>query len=311
MRTLKLATFIVLAFVHLLGRAEPRWIVPATPGATDSVARIVTAGLSARGTRIEIENKPGGGGVIGLNAVARASDDTYAFVSASMVTVAPHLSSALSEIVSQLDPIAYVGDTGIFLVVRADSPLPDFKALLDHARTTVTPYGHFGPGTMAHVLGSLIAKQEGVRLTPVGYKGSVAIIQDVLGGHLPMGFVGIDTAMPFMKEGKLRVVAASGLSASQRAGFGVASYGEQGYPAFDGMAGGFMVLARKAMAVEQKQRMREMIHSVVQEPDVRGRLGTGGVFPRRDSVRLDQLYQVWQSQWKSHLEEAGLLSLRQ
>lgn len=311
MRPLHLITFMLLTLVSNLGRAEPRWIVPATPGATDSVARIVTTALSARGERIEIENKPGGGGVIGLNAVAHASDDAYAFVSASMVTLAPHLTGALSDVVSQLDPIAYVGDTGIFLVARSDSPQTNLRALLAHARTIATPYGHFGPGTLAHVLGSLIAKQENVKLTPVAYKGSVAIIQDILGGHLPVGFVGIDTAMPFIKEGKLRVLAASGLSADQRTAFSVASYGEQGYPGYDALGGGFMVLARKGMAVEQKRRMRELVHGVVQEPEVVRRLAAGGVFPRQDSATLDALFPAWQARWKGYLEVSGVWSLRQ
>jgi|GEM_PF-7060876 len=301
----KLIFLVALTAMASFVRAETRWIVPAAPGLIDSAARIVATAMREP---VTIENKPGGGAVIGLNAVALApGEDTFAFASVSSVTLAPHLAPALADVLEKLEAVAYVADTGLLVVTRADSPIKDFKGLLAHAKTTRTPFGHFGPGSLAHVAGELMARQQGVQLTPVAYKGSVAVIQDVLGGHIPVGFVGISTAMPHIKEGRLRAIGASGVTPGQLAALSLPSFTAQGFPAYDNLGGGLILLGKRGISADAKQRMRADVATALRDPKVAGQLADGGIYVR-DNPEPSALMGSWHTMWGSYLQSTGLMA---
>ena len=194
-----------------------RIVVPFAPGGgTDIVARALGAALSARLKQpVAVENKPGGGTVIGADAVAKAEPDGHVLLvsGSTTFTVNPALRPRLPyDAQRDLVPVAMVARAPLVLVVSASSPwktLPELLAAAK-ARPGGIAYATFGPGSGPQLAGALLGLEAGVQWLEVPYKGSAPALTDLLGGQLQML---IDTAAssgPQVRAGKLRALAVLG-----------------------------------------------------------------------------------------------------
>lgn len=194
-----------------------RLVVPyTTGGGGDAVFRLVTEPLAARiGQAIYFDYKPGAAGTIGLNTLSKSDADGYSIGvgSSDAVALAPNYYQKLAyDPIKDLRPIAIVADMPLVLLVKADSPLKSFEALIKMAteRPGSVAYGTPGAGSSSNIMGVMLSKGAGVELTHVPYKGTAPAIGDLLGGHVTAIITSGFDAVPLEKAGRVRPLVLTG-----------------------------------------------------------------------------------------------------
>jgi tripartite-type tricarboxylate transporter receptor subunit TctC len=192
-----------------------RVVVPVSPGsATDTTARHVANELGKLwNVSVVVDNKPGAGIAPGTDIVAKSLADGYTL----LFTYAAHYSQTMVQAtpydpVRDFEPVAQLVDTQLVLAVRADSP---FKTVADviaaaKLRPGAVSYGFAGVGTTGHMCGVLFEKLAGVKLNGVPYKAASQVPIDAASGQTDLMFGGTASAMPLIRDGRLRVLASTG-----------------------------------------------------------------------------------------------------
>jgi tripartite-type tricarboxylate transporter receptor subunit TctC len=185
-------------------------IVPYTPGGiTDVLARLVADGLShALGQQFIVENRPGGGTSIGTRAVVTAPPDGYTLLMGTTVlSINPHLMANLDyDAAKDLVPIANVGESIGLIAVPESTPVKTLAELiaLEKSKPGQLSFGSAGPGSIGHIAGEMFNQLAGTKFTHVAYRGSAPLLNDAMGGHIPMIVDGVITTLPAIQGGKLR-----------------------------------------------------------------------------------------------------------
>ncbi|MFD4838762.1 Bug family tripartite tricarboxylate transporter substrate binding protein [Achromobacter sp. NPDC058515] len=188
-------------------------VVPYAPGgATDILARIVAQRLSQELDRsIVVENRAGGGTIIGAQAVARAQPDGNTLLMATSTTLAINRSlyKSLPYRPGDFAPVGLVAEVPLAIVVGPSVPANTLQELVALAKRDPgsLSFGSAGNGSPQHLAGELFKTSAGVSLTHVPYKGSAAALNDLLGGQVSMMFADLAPVLPQIKAGKLRVLA--------------------------------------------------------------------------------------------------------
>jgi tripartite-type tricarboxylate transporter receptor subunit TctC len=162
-----------------------------------------------------VENRPGGNGMLGANAVARAAADGYTLLLAwdGMMAINPILYPKLNyDPQKDFAPISAMGRTPFVLAAHpsfAPNTLQEFIALAK-ANPGKIDYGSAGVGSVHQMAMEALAAQAGIRLMHVPYSGGPAELKDIVGGQVPIGFIGIAPALPFLKNGQLKALAVLG-----------------------------------------------------------------------------------------------------
>ena len=186
-----------------------KFIVPlAAGGPPDVMARLSASALSARiAQAVIVENRPGGGGTIGTREVARAAPDGYTLLFAGANhTLGPALIKNLGyDPIADFTPIATFGSGSWILVVSPSLPVRSVQELVDYAKANPgkANWG-FGVGAGPALLGEMFVSATGINVTRVSYKGGAQAIGDMLGGHIHMSFGTTATALPLIRDGRLR-----------------------------------------------------------------------------------------------------------
>ena len=264
-----------------------RIIVPFPPGGyTDATARIIAQSLTERlGQPFVVDNRPGASTVIGAEAAARAQPDGYTllFTGSSTFTVNPVLLHNLPyDPLKSFVTVGIVTRTPMVLLVNPSFPANSVKELV--ALASASPgkyaYGSFGAGTISHFAGETFSAATGVRMLHVPYKGSAPLMNDLVGGQVPISFDTLVVAAPQMRSGKAKALAV--LTKDRTSLFPqLPTVAESGYPGFD--LGTWVALSSAAgtpAAVIQK--LREEVTAIVSQKDVIARfeaLGVEGVKP--------------------------------
>jgi tripartite-type tricarboxylate transporter receptor subunit TctC len=191
-------------------------IVPfAAGGGTDILARMVAQKLEQRlGRSFVIENRPGAGGTTGAGVAAKATPDGYTLLMAPSptmavaVTIYKHLPY---DPIADFIPLALVAQTPFTLVVNPSLPIRSVADLIAYAKSNpgTLSYGSAGPGTPHHLFAELLKSMTGIEMTHVPYRGSGPLINDVVGGHLPLTFVDFAPAVGVLETGKVRPIGIS------------------------------------------------------------------------------------------------------
>jgi tripartite-type tricarboxylate transporter receptor subunit TctC len=197
--------------------AKPvRIVVPFAPGGSaDVFGRFIAQRLQdALGQSFVVDNRPGGGSVIGTDAVAKAAPDGYTLllmsnthtVNESLIPNKPF------QLVRDFVPVAPINASDLVLVTKADLPVKTLADLikLAKAKPGALSYASSGPGTPYHMAGELFKAMAGLHIVHIPYKGSAGARTDVLGGQLEMMFDAIPTMTEHVKSGKVRALATTG-----------------------------------------------------------------------------------------------------
>ena len=206
-----------LASLHLAW-AQPasdqpiRFIVITAPGgAADQFARLVGERLStALGRTVLVENKPGAGGNIASQFVAKAAPNGNTFlITSNNHTVNPTLYAKPGYSFDELVPVVQIARGPSVLVVHPSSPFKTVKELVDSAKTKPLPYGSIGVGSGAHLVAECLKATTGAKLEHVPYKGGAPAVADVVGGQVPAVITTLASAGSFIKADRLRALAVS------------------------------------------------------------------------------------------------------
>lgn len=258
-----------------------RMIVPYTPGGfTDNMARLVAHHLSSRlGQQVIIENKPGGGSIIGVDAVAKAAPDGYTLgmviaAYAANMTLYPKLPYAQKD----LQPVSLVGISPLVGAVNKDLPYKNAKQLIDFARANPgkISYGSSGNGSAVHLSTELLKMLTKTDMQHVAYKGAAPALSDLMGGHIQLFLDAASGLIQPIKTGKVQAV---GVASDRRlpALPDVPTFIEQGITGFTGStwAG---ILAPAGTPRDIVKRVADEVAQIVKMPEVVSRLDTMGVF---------------------------------
>lgn len=192
-------------------------IVPFTPGgSTDILARLLSQKLGdAFGKSVIVENRPGAGGSIGAEMVARAPADGHTLLMGHIGTLAvnPSLYPNLGyDPLKSFRPVSQIAAVHNLLVVHPSVPATTVKELIAHAKANPgkLTYGTGGNGSAAHIATVALADAAGLDLVHVPYKGTAPAVTDLLAGRISMAFTGAPVLLPHVQAGKLRVLGISG-----------------------------------------------------------------------------------------------------
>lgn len=201
-------------------------------GGGDILGRIIAEQFAAQlGKPVVVENKPGAGGTIGIADVARAKPDGYTITIGGMTThvLSPHVYTKIAyDPVKDFTSLGVIGSSSIVMIANSDFPatnLAGVKSLNDSSKEPLQ-YASWGRGSTGHFCGEVLAQKMGIKLAHVPYKGTAQLANDILGGHISVGFVDMVTATPYVQGGKVKALAVC----TQRSPSlpDVASYKEQG-----------------------------------------------------------------------------------
>jgi len=193
-------------------------VVPQSPGGTnDIVARLVGQKLGEvlNNASIVVDNRPGAGGNIGTQLVARSPKTGYVLlmtISSSQAINPALYKNPGFDPVKDFAPIGLVGAVPNVLLVNPTFPaknMAEFLALARH-KDAAYQFASAGNGTLNHLLGEMLNSTAGIHLQHVPYKGVAPAINDVIGGQLPILFASVPSALPFIKSGKLHALGVSG-----------------------------------------------------------------------------------------------------
>ena len=283
-----LAALVPVSAAHAQAAAWPakpiRLVSPFNPGgAIDVLNRVIAEKLSARlGQQVFVDAIPGANTVKGAEAVARAPADGYTFM---ITTMSTHVNNTVLfaklpfDPVKDFTPITQVSLGSVLLVAPAGAPYNDLKGFVAWARQQNRPisYGTWGIGSSAHIYGSLLARDHGVSLNHVPYKGEVPAITDVIGGTLDVTFASPVGARPMVAGGKIKAL---GMTGPQRSAAmpDVPTFDEQGFKGIDlpVWVAAYAPAGTPAPIVERLQRE---IAAVIRLPDVLPKLVDQGQTP--------------------------------
>jgi len=214
-----------------------RWIVNFPPGgAADTLSRILAQAMGNRlGQAVVVENRPGAGGALGADILAKAPGDRHLVMMSSAAShgIGPVLyRNTPYDAVADFIHVRLVGTFPSVLAVNPDLPARDvaeFLALM-RARPGSISYGSGGNGTLNHLLGQVFGRAAGVEFTHVPYRGSAPALTDTISGTLPAIMESLPIALPHLRAGRLRPLATSEAERSPALP-DVPTFAEAGFPA--------------------------------------------------------------------------------
>ena len=288
-----------------------RVIVPfPAGGGTDIVARDVTQKMSmtTKWTFV-IDNKPGSGGNLGIDAAAKAPADGYSLVigQTSNLAINPSLYSKLPyDPIKDLTPIGLIGNAPLVLVVPTDSP---FKTLGDvikaaKAQPGFINYATSGNGTVAHLATELLQREAGIKLTHIPYKGATQGINDVIGGQVQLYMSSVPTLLGHIKNGKLRALA---VTADKRTDDlpQTPTVAESGYKGFEAVTW-FGLLGPAKLNGSVVNTANSALNKALNAPDLRKKLEDQGLnVTPSTSDEFAKLIKADISKWAQVVKESG------
>jgi tripartite-type tricarboxylate transporter receptor subunit TctC len=238
-------------------------------GATDVLARLLANKLQESWKQtVLVENKSGGGGVIGNDYVAKAQPDGYTvLIGITQIIQAPSLVSKLPyDVFKDLAPVTQIALSTIVLVVPEQQPIKSVKELIEYAKANPgKPYGTFGNATTSHLYGELLKKNAGIDMTHVPYRGSAPLTNDLLNNTVTSAFQDLTTASAQIKAGKLRALAVGG-EQRRKALPDVPTMGELGYPGFE-IEGWLGVFVPAATPKEIVKKLSDELARIIASPE--------------------------------------------
>ena len=260
-----------------------RYIVSFPPGGSaDLISRAIAPRLSeGLGQPVVVENRPGAGGMIGVDAVAKAPPDGYtvglaaAGALSANISLYPSMPFHPEKDLAHVTPLAMIP---FFLIAHPSQP-STLKNVIEAAKAKpgALSYGHGGNGSAMHLSGELLNMLAGTTIQAVPYKGSAPVTTDVLGGQVPLGVVDVPSALGQVRAGKLRALAVTSkkrISAAPE----VPTFEEAGVPGYEAI-GWFGLVAPVGTPRPIVERLNAEVRRALDDPEVKGRAADAGTEP--------------------------------
>jgi tripartite-type tricarboxylate transporter receptor subunit TctC len=318
-------TAMMCLFVILAGGLHPahaqssqRWpdrpirlIVPFTAGSSsDIVGRIVGQKLGEKlGAQLVIENRPGGGGMIATDLVARAPADgtVLGLANTSTHAVAASTANVPYDPIKDFAPVAMLGSSPFLLALYPGLPVKTVPELiaLAKAKPRTLSYASAGPATLAHLAGALFEKLARVELTHVPYRGTAQSSVDLMEGRVDMQFGTIPPILAHVRAGKLRALAVTGATPNAALP-GVPTIAEAGLPGYEASLWQAIV-APAGTSPDIVARLNRETAAVLADPEVRAAFAQHGVEPEPGTPEtLGARIRADVQKWREVMASAGI-----
>jgi tripartite-type tricarboxylate transporter receptor subunit TctC len=288
---MKILSAILLAAAALTGATAHAQNYPNKPirlvvpfpagGATDIFARAVSQKLGEKlGATIVVDNKPGAGGAIGSDIAAKAVPDGYTLLLATSSThsIGPSLSKLPYDAVADFTPIVHVGNAPNVMVVPNSSPAKTVKEWIDYAKKNPGKlnYASSGNGTIVHLSAEYFKERAGVYLVHIPYRGTALAMPDLVSGKVDVLFDSVASALPHIKDGRLRAL---GISSAKRSPlFPELPAIAETVPGYETTTW-FGLYGPKGLPADIVNRLNTGINQALQDADVKDRLARLGIEP--------------------------------
>ncbi|MBI2960491.1 MAG: tripartite tricarboxylate transporter substrate binding protein [Betaproteobacteria bacterium] len=258
-----------------------KFVAPYTPGgSTDNLSRLLAQKLSAVYKQsVIVENRPGAGGVVGSDFVAKSAPDGYTLLLSTLATqvIAPAIQKTPYDGLRDFTYVAMLGGPATTLSVGPGlAEVKDLKSFIALAKSkpNAIGYGTPGNGTHGHLVGELLKRLTGIEISHVPYKGGMPAVTDLVAGHVPAGVLTVASVGPHVRAGKLRTLAST--AAKRVADFPeVPTFAELGYPELTSITW-FGVAAPAGLPAAVVESLNQEIRKAMQAADVRERLRPEG-----------------------------------
>ena len=291
---MKRITLAALAAVLLCGANDARAqtfpskpihiVVPAAPGGISDLLSRLTADHfdKAFGQRALVENKPGAGGNVGVDIVAKAAPDGHwlALIQFGNLGVNPHLFKDMPfDALTDLVPVAPIAASPQLILVNAQVPAQNLKEFIAYAKANPGKinYGSAGVGTSLHLAGELFAHMIGAKMVHVPYRGAAPAVVDLASGQIQLGFIGYSAVKSQLADKSIRALAVA-RAARVKALPDLPTVDEAGLPGFEVVTWFGLVTTRGAPR-EAVAALNRAIQQMLDDPAVAKRLLDGGMEP--------------------------------
>jgi tripartite-type tricarboxylate transporter receptor subunit TctC len=275
----------LLAAMPALAQTWPsrpiRYVVPFAAGAgvLDIMARIVAQHLTEKlGQQVVVDNKPGAGGNVGAEIVARAAPDGYTMLMANTaLTVAPYLYARMTfDPLTDLVPVTMVNSAPLMLVVHPSLPVTSVKEFLAYAKANPGKlnYGSGGIGTTPFLATELLKSMTGIDVVHVPYKGGAPALADLVAGQIAFMIENVPGTLPLVKDGKLRALAITSRKRSPLVPE-LPTMAEAGVPDYE-MVGWNGIFVPKGMPDEIATKLHEALSAVLRAKSVQDQMAALG-----------------------------------
>ena len=252
-------------------------------GPSDLLSRAVGDKLqSTWGQPVIVEARPGADGLIGMEFAARQAPDGYNLITVPVgnAVLLPNLRSKLPyDIAKDFVPVTMLATVQNVLVVGANVPASSVKELIAYSRANPSKLSFASPGagSSPHIAGEMLKATTGLDMIHVPYKGTGPALNDVMGGQVTMFFSQMSSALPLVKQGKLKAI---GVASLQRhpAAPEIPTIAEQGYPGFQAMAW-YALFAPSGTPMDIVHKVAADATKALQLPDMKEKLSALGADP--------------------------------
>ena len=288
-----------------------RIVVTFTPGgAPDILARVLAESWQqSLGVPVLVENRPGYGGNIGADLVAKSEPDGYTLL---IGTVGIHaINGALYEKMSfdpvkDFTPISFLASTPNVLIVNKKLGVSNLHELIEltKAKPDQLTFGSSGVGTSLHMSGELFKEIAGVQIRHIPYKGRAQSLPDLLSGRISMLFDNLSSSLALIKAGEVQAFGVTTLKRSQAAPE-IPTLAEQGLTGFEAVSW-FSLMAPANLPPSIQRRLNLMVHKTLSNPEVKSRLLASGLDPAPGSPKdLSKLIASEASKWGRVVHQSG------
>ena len=278
-------------------------------GTTDVIGRLMAQELTEKlGKAVVIENRPGASGTIGAGIVAKSAPDGHTLLMVSSTHgTAPALYASLPYEDKELVPAALIASTPYVLVVHPTMAPTNMAQLLAYLKQNPgkVEYASSSPGTAQHLAGELVQRMAGVQMVHVPYKGTGALMPDLLFGRVPMMFENVAIMTPHIRKGSLRPIA---VSSAKRTPLlpDVPTVAETGLTGFE-VLGWFALLAPARTPPEVMARLNGEMNAAIARPAIGVRFGELGAEPLGGSPEQAAAFiKAEKEKWGRIIREAGI-----
>lgn len=277
-------------------------------GAPDTLARVLADKWSQLlGQPFTVDNKPGAGGNIGSDFVAKSSGDGSTLLIATVGTHAinPALYSAMPyNHIKDFTPISFLASTPNLLVVNNAVPVKTVQELVALAKKTPLNFGSSGSGTSIHLSGELFNTLAGVKMQHIPYRGRAQAVPDLLGGRISLIFDNMPSVLPLVKSGDVRALGVTSATRSAAAP-DIPTIAESGLPGFEATSW-FALMAPAGLPKDVQTRINAETVRVLNLPDVRDKMALQGLDLAPGSPQaLTSLIQSETIKWAHVVKESG------
>ncbi len=280
-------------------------------GSTDVFARSVAAPLGdALGQSVIIENKPGAGGMIGLQAAAKAAPDGYTIHISALTNQS--ISQALftnppADLRKDFLPVAQLGSIPHLIEVNPSVPAKNLTELIAFIKSKNGNFNYAsqGNGSLSHLEATLFMQRIGATGTHIPYKGSSFALPDLIAGNTLMMFDSVTASLPHIQSGKLRPIA---IAASERSPLmpNVPTLGQDGMKAFD-VENLYAVYVPKGTSPAIVNRLEREIRKILTNPDFKARMANQGIHPEfANADRLAETTTAEHAKWEKIVKSANV-----